>query len=206
MTSPSSDTHDESATRLLSRASVACMTPSRERSYTAMNALARLILKRKDELELSWYDIAERGEFSSHTIPYALAMKKKHDRPAELRTLTRLATALELPLDMLKAAAMDAAGYGIVEGTPTTLEAAEDTRVVVHIMSRLEAKDRARLRRIAQSFLTDTTSSLAVSSAEGQADSDADAVRAELSEAAEKVRKSKGATVRSIKRTPPRKT
>ncbi len=206
MTRSLTDTPRVSATRLLSRSSVALMTPRRERSYTAMNALARLILKRKDELELSWYDIAERGDFSSHTIPYALAMKKKHDRPAELRTLTRLATALELPLDMLKEAAMEAAGYGTAEGTPTTLEAAEDVRVVVHVMTTLSPTDRARLRRIAQSFLTDSDVSLAAPPVDSQADLEADAVRAELSEAAEKVREQKGGTIRSIKRIPPGKT
>jgi transcriptional regulator with XRE-family HTH domain len=139
-------------------ATVPTMPPSRRRkvattkTYTPMNPLSRLILRRKDELDLSWYDIADRGGFSSHTIVYALAKKAEHRQTPRAETLTRLARALDLPLDLVRVAAAEAAGYQLTE-VGTTLEAAEDVRVVASIMAELSPRDRAKLRRLAQSFV-----------------------------------------------------
>jgi transcriptional regulator with XRE-family HTH domain len=151
-------------------------------AYVPMNALSRLIHRRKEELELSWYDIADRGGFSSHTIAYALAKKAEHRQPPRGETLTRLAKALDLPLDVVKAAAAEAAGYQL-ESVQVDIEAAEDVRVIADVMSNLSATDRAKLRRLALAFLTDAQQG------EQNLTPEQLALRANLSEAATKVAK-----------------
>lgn len=153
-----------------------------------MNALARLILRRKDELELSWYEIAERGGFSSHTIAYALAKKAEHRQPPRAETLIRLAKALELPVDVVKLAAAEAAGYELTE-VPTTLEVAEDVRVIAQAMAEMSVEDRTKLRRLAQAFVMDSREAdrRAVETA---------ALHDDLSDAAAKVRKSRVRPIR----------
>lgn len=166
------------------------MAPPRQ-PYVPMNDLARLIFRRKEELGLSWYDIRDRGPFPSHTIPYALATKREHKQPPRALTLQRLAKALEIDLDLVRAAAASAAGYDMSQGTPTTLEVAEDLRVIAQAMGQMSETDRAKVRKIALSFLPDSRESLdsdrprrqtAASKAAESAQ-----LRAELSEAADKV-------------------
>jgi hypothetical protein len=188
-------------------ATVGGMPRSADRPFVPMNALSRLIYRRKAELDLSWYDIRDRGGFSSHTVAYALARKKQHRQPPRGETLARLARALELPVDVVNAAAGDAAGYQLGE-VQTTLEAAEDVRVIVSVMNDLSPEARSLLRRIAQVFRDDTRTAVADSdeASESRKRAETAKLRAELSEAADKV-PGPGDPVRSIRsaKRPPRK-
>ena len=115
------------------------------------NPFARLIERRRQELGLSWYDIATLGGFGSHTIVYALARKVEWKQPPRQDTLKRIAKALSLPLDVVKAAAAEACGYNLEE-ISVPLDAAEDVKVVVAAMTELSATDREELRRRAIAF------------------------------------------------------
>lgn len=182
---------DPTLADLLDASTFGAMTPRRRTSttteaFTPMNALSRLIHRRKDELELSWYDIADRGGFSSHTIVYALAKKKEHRQVPRAETLIRVAKALDLPLDVVKVAAAEAAGFELTE-VSTTLETAEDVRIIAGVMADLSPRDRSRLRRIAIAMKDE-----AVEDAEsGNTDLTPEQVkiRTELSDAAAKVSK-----------------
>lgn len=124
---------------------------SRPENKGGMNALARLIKRRKEELDLTWQELADRGGFTSHTVVYALANKSIHKSPPRAETLDRLAKALSVPVDVVRAAAMEAAGYR-VEEISTTLEASEDVRIIAAVAGDLPAEDRAVLRGIAEQF------------------------------------------------------
>lgn len=115
-----------------------------------MNAMQRLIRQRMAELDLSFAEVGRRGDIPQNTV-WRLANKVQHRQPPRAQTLERLARGLDLPLDVVRAAAADAAGYRLEE-INTTLEAAEDVRIVVAAMSELSAADRAKLRRMAQMF------------------------------------------------------
>lgn len=115
------------------------------------NAFARLIERRREELGLTWYDIARIGGFGSHTIVYALARKVEWKQPPRQDTLARIAKALNLPLDVVKAAAAEACGYNLTE-INVPLDAAEDVKVVVAAMTELSESDREELRRRAVAF------------------------------------------------------
>ena len=116
-----------------------------------MNPLARLIQRRKTELDLTWQEIARRGGFSHHTVVYQLANKPVHKQPPRIETLQRLAKALDVPLDVVRQAALDAAGLK-VEVVRVSLEAAEDVRIVAAVMDELSPRDREILRGIAEQF------------------------------------------------------
>lgn len=124
---------------------------SNARQPRPMNALARLIRRRKEELELSWPELAKRGGFKSHTIIFSLATKTEHRQVPRAETLARLAKAIDVPLDMVKAAAAEAAGF-TVQDIPTTLGAATDVRIVAAILGDLDEGDREMLTNIAESF------------------------------------------------------
>jgi transcriptional regulator with XRE-family HTH domain len=119
-----------------------------------MNALARLIHRRREELGLTWKELGARGGFPSHTVFHALATKAEHRQPPRAETLERLAKALDVSLDLVRAAAAEAAGYRL-EDVKVNLEVAEDVRVVAAAMNELSAGDRAELRRMAVDFLND---------------------------------------------------
>lgn len=115
-----------------------------------MNALSRLILRRREQLDLTWAEIAQRGGFSGHTTVYNLA-HKSFKAPPRQETLHQLAVALDLPLDVVKAAAAEAAGLR-VEEINVPLSASEDARVVVASLSELDERDRAIIRGMVESF------------------------------------------------------
>jgi transcriptional regulator with XRE-family HTH domain len=119
-----------------------------------MNALARLIHRRREELGLTWKELATRGGFPSHTIIYTLATKAEHKQPPRAETLDRLAKALDVSIDLVRAAAAEAAGYRL-EDIKVDLAVAEDVRVVAAAMNELSESDRAKLRRLALDFLND---------------------------------------------------
>lgn len=121
-----------------------------------MNPLSRLIHQRKDELELTWDDIADRGGFKSHTVVYALAKKAEHKQPPRAETLRRLAKALQLPLDVVRMAAAESAGFRFEE-VPTTLAAAGDLRIIAAAIGTMSDADRAKLVRLAEAFAGETS-------------------------------------------------
>lgn len=117
-----------------------------------MNALARLIHQRREALDLTWAELAARGGFSSHTSVYTLATKAEHKMTPRPETLRKLSKALGVPLDVLRATAVEAAGYTLQE-IPTTLEREGDVRIVAMAMGEMSAKDRAKIVRMAQALL-----------------------------------------------------
>lgn len=116
-----------------------------------MDELSRLIFRRKAELDLTWEEIAERGGFSSHTIVYMLAHKKERKQTPRLATLERLAKALQVPLDVVKVAAADAAGFSFQE-VMTTLSASSDLRIIAAAIGELDDSDREKLVGLAEAF------------------------------------------------------
>lgn len=123
------------------------------REISPMNPLARLILGRKEELGLTWDEIAERGEFSSHTIVYQLAMKTEHKMVPRSDTLRRVAKALNLPMDVIQRAAIEAAGFSYRnEDIPTTLGASDDLRIVAAVFGQLDDNDRTVIRRMVETY------------------------------------------------------
>lgn len=128
--------------------------------FVPMNALARLIHRRKSELDLSWHEIGRRGGFPTHSVVYQLATKKTHRQPPRGDTLKRLALALELPEELLRAAAYEAAQGTL--GQPTaSLEVAEHARVIIGALERMEERDRLKLRRIALAFVGESDDEVA---------------------------------------------
>lgn len=121
------------------------------RDVNHMDELSRLIFRRKAELDLTWDDIAARGGFSSHTIVYAMAHKKERKQTPRLVTLERLAKALSVPLDVVKVAAADAAGF-VFEEIPTTLESASGLRIIAASYGELEESDKEKLVGLAEAF------------------------------------------------------
>jgi transcriptional regulator with XRE-family HTH domain len=129
--------------------------PAREtKTVRKMNALERLIRRRKEELGLTWQELATRGGFSSHTILYMQATKKEHKRPPRTDTIERIAKAIDVPEDVVRQAAMEAAGYNVQE-ISATLEASEDVRIIAAVAGELSPRDRAMLRNIAEQFAKD---------------------------------------------------
>lgn len=129
---------------------------SSPKAVTPMNALQRLIRNRMTELEITYEELAKRGGFPSHTTVWTLANKKEHRQVPRRATLQKLAKGLDVPLDVVHAAAADAAGYSVEEiqlgDGITTLHAAEDVKIVVAAMGDLSESDRAKLRRMAVAF------------------------------------------------------
>lgn len=111
------------------------------------NAFARLVMNRKEELELSWYDIAKAGGFRSHTIAYALARKTEWKQPPRPETLKRLAKALRLPLDVVKSAAAEACGYNLAE-ISVPLARAETAKIIVAGLSEMTDEEADQLRAL----------------------------------------------------------
>ena len=127
-------------------------------SATTMNALARLIQSRRRELDLTWEELAARGGFTSHSIVYSLATKKVHKSVPRPETLKKLAKALGVPLDVVRAAAVEAAGYTLQPIGVSNIDAAADIRVVALAMEQVSEADRKRIARFVQSFLEDRDS------------------------------------------------
>lgn len=120
------------------------------RGVVPMNALQRLIRSRMAELNISFRDIETRGGIPWTTVS-ALVNKTEHRQVPRKGTLEKLAKGLDLPLDLVRMAAAEAAGYQLQE-IPTTLDAAEDVRIVAAAMANMTASDRAKLRRLAMAF------------------------------------------------------
>lgn len=143
--------HTASTLRSVTRTRRAPTDASNPDPVTPMNPLARLILRRKDELEMTWQELADKGGFSSHTILYALAHKAEHRQVPRPETLKRLAKAIDVPLDIVKATAAEAAGYTVQDIT-VPLESAQRIRVVVQAMGKISQADQDKLVKLAEAF------------------------------------------------------
>lgn len=108
---------------------------------TPNNPLANLIRSRMAALDYTYQDVAKVGGFPSHSTVSQLVYKTEHKQPPRPETLRRLAKALEIPLDVVRVAAAQSAGYKYEELT-TTLDAAEDVRIIVATMQELTPEAR----------------------------------------------------------------
>ncbi len=119
------------------------------------NALRRLIRTRMADLDLTYTQVAERGGWKTHSSVYALANKSHHAQPPRPETLRRLAKALSVPLDVVRVAAAQSAGYKFEE-IPTTLEASEDLRIIAVGLNELSAEQRDQIRKMVADMVEQT--------------------------------------------------
>lgn len=110
------------------------------------HALAWLIATRKQELDLTWDKIAERGGFSSHTIVYSLMHKERLQQTPRHETMEKLARALDVPEDVVKICAASAAGFGDFNDA---LRRDVENRMVLHHAAKLSPEEQEKLARMA---------------------------------------------------------
>lgn len=113
------------------------------------DALQRLIVGRMRELGRSYGDVARLGNLPRSTVHH-LATHPHSGRLPNPATLERLAAGLELPLNVVRAAAASAAG--LVFDTA----AADDPEIEILIasFSRLSPADRRHVAALVRSMLT----------------------------------------------------
>lgn len=119
-----------------------------------MNPLSKLILTRKEELGLTWQELAKRGEFSSHSILHALAHKAVHKAMPREITLRRMAKALDLPYENVKQAAALSCDV-LPQEIQVGLADADTVRVIVAAIGEMDERDKKKLERIAEAFAAD---------------------------------------------------
>lgn len=125
------------------------------RGVVPMNALQRLIKSRMNELGLTYREVSEKGGLPLSTI-HALANKDEHKTPPRRDTLEKLAKGLRVPVDVVRVAASDAAGYHLEELTVhegTSLEAAGRLRIVAATFEKLDDEKQQTIVAIAQMLL-----------------------------------------------------
>ena len=113
------------------------------------DALQRLIVGRMRELGRSYGDVARFGKLPRSTVHH-LATYRNSGRLPNPTTLEHLATGLDLPLNMVRAAAASAAGL-VLEST-----AGDDPEVEVLIASfaQLSPADRRHVAALVRSMLS----------------------------------------------------
>jgi transcriptional regulator with XRE-family HTH domain len=121
------------------------------REVVKMNALQRLIRSRMEELGLTYLEVGKRGGLPKPTV-YALANKTEHRAPPRADTLRRLAKGLDLPLDLVRACAAEAAGFHL-EDIPTTLESEGNLRIVAATFEKLDKQRQRTAARMMQALL-----------------------------------------------------
>jgi len=113
------------------------------------DALQRLITERMRELRRSYGDVARLGNLPRSTVHH-LATHGRSGRLPNPATLERLAAGLDLPLNLVRAAAASAAGL-ILDTT-----AADDPEIEILIasFSRLSPADRRHVAALVRSMLS----------------------------------------------------
>jgi transcriptional regulator with XRE-family HTH domain len=113
-----------------------------------MNTLQQLIHTRMAELHCSYGDIARRGGLPRSTV-YHLASNNRPVRVPNPQTLERLAAGLQVPEQVVRAAAAAAAGFVLDE------QHADDPEIEVLVASlaRLTAEDRRHVSALVRSML-----------------------------------------------------
>jgi len=112
--------------------------------------LQRLITERMLELGLSYRDVAERGGLPRSTVHY-LATHGEAGRVPRPVTLERLAVGLDLPLNLVRAAAAAAAGLSV--GTASVND--PEVEVLIASLARLNPADRRHVAALVRSLLAD---------------------------------------------------
>lgn len=82
------------------------MTPPK----TDIETLQHLLLRIRDERDLTWPEMARLCRMRSHTTLYALATKPTHHTPARPETIEKISRGLGLPLIDVRRAAARSAG------------------------------------------------------------------------------------------------
>jgi transcriptional regulator with XRE-family HTH domain len=113
-----------------------------------MNALQQLIHARMTELHRSYGEIARRGGLPRSTV-YHLASNNRPVRVPNPHTLERLAVGLEVPEQVVRAAAAAAAGFVLDE------QHADDPEIEVLVASlaKLSAEERRHVGALVRSML-----------------------------------------------------
>lgn len=115
-----------------------------------MNSLQRLIRKRMTDLDLTFREVAAKGGLPYSTVS-TLAHKSDHKQVPRLSTIEKLAKGLDVPVEVVRSAAIEAAGFRMEE-ISVPIDGAEDARIVVAAMSTMSQADRAKMRRLALAF------------------------------------------------------
>jgi transcriptional regulator with XRE-family HTH domain len=113
-----------------------------------MKPLHEVIRERMDERGWSYGDVARRGGLPRSTVHH-LATVDGLSRPPHPVTLERLARGLELPLEVLRAAAATTAGFA----TWTEPVSDPEIDVLVAALHRLSSDDLRHVRALVQSML-----------------------------------------------------
>lgn len=118
-----------------------------------MHRLGRLIEQRMDQTGWSLNAIARRGGMARQTLSNLMAKPelKQTPRPA---TLVGLAKGLELPLDMIKEAAAESAGFRVHD---VSQHDEKGLTLLVASAEQLTPKQIAALTQLAESMLKDDT-------------------------------------------------
>jgi class 3 adenylate cyclase len=112
------------------------------------DALQRLIVERMLELRRSYGDVARLGNLPRSTVHH-LASHRHSERLPNPVTLERLAAGLDLPLNVLRAAAASAAG--LVLDTAATGD--PEVEVLIASFARLSPADRRHVAALVRSML-----------------------------------------------------
>ena len=112
------------------------------------DALQRLIIERMRELRRSYGDVARLGKLPRSTVHH-LATHPRSERLPNPATLERLAAGLELPLNVVRAAAASAAG--LVLDTAATGD--PEVEVLIASFTRLSPADRRHVAALVRSML-----------------------------------------------------
>jgi hypothetical protein len=112
------------------------------------DALQRLIIERMRELRRSYGDVARLGKLPRSTVHY-LATRRHPGRLPNPVTLERLASGLDLPLNLVRAAAASAAG--LVFDTAATDD--PEVEVLIASFARLSPADRQHVAALVRSML-----------------------------------------------------
>src|SRR5215469_17494005 len=112
------------------------------------DALQRLIIERMRELRRSYGDVARLGALPRSTVHH-LATHDHSGRLPNPATLERLAAGLELPVNVVRAAAASAAGL-VLE---TTASDDPEVEVLIASFSQLSPADRRHVAALVRSML-----------------------------------------------------
>jgi len=112
------------------------------------DALQRLVAGRMRELRRSYGDVARLGKLPRSTVHH-LATHRHSGRLPNPTTLERLAAGLDLPLNVVRAAAASAAG--LVFDTAATDD--PETEVLIASFSQLSPADRRHVAALVRSMI-----------------------------------------------------
>lgn len=121
------------------------------RQKDSMNALQKLIRERMRELNMTFDDVGKRGGLSRTTVS-TIVMKDSPRGTPRHDTLVKLARGLDLPVDVLRQAAAESAGY-ILEDVTTSLKGATTLRIIAAAHEKLEERDREFLAKVAEDLV-----------------------------------------------------